>query len=195
MTQTMSPRQLELIEAAGKILSTAGAGGLTIRNLAKEMKFTEGAVYRHFKSKEDVIFAMLNYLTETMDALLADALQGIEGAEERLVAMFTSRFNYFKNHPHFVVAVFSDGLLHESAGINEAISKLMAVTGNHLKPIIQQGQVSGVFTTLIGEEELLHITMGTFRLHMLKWKNSGFETDFKQQGNTLLTALLTLIKT
>jgi AcrR family transcriptional regulator len=38
--------------------------GLTIKNLAAEMGFTEAAVYRHFKSKEDIIVAMLEHLLE-----------------------------------------------------------------------------------------------------------------------------------
>ena len=38
MTLEISSRQLEIIEAAGKILTTSGVSGLTIKNLAKEMK-------------------------------------------------------------------------------------------------------------------------------------------------------------
>ena len=38
ITETISDRQFEIIEAAGKILTDAGVSGLTIKNLAKEMK-------------------------------------------------------------------------------------------------------------------------------------------------------------
>ena len=48
---SISKRQLEIIQAAGKILTQSGIHGLTIKNLAKEMKFTESAIYRHFESK------------------------------------------------------------------------------------------------------------------------------------------------
>ena len=34
--ENISGRQLEIIEAAGKILTASGVGGLTIKNLAKE---------------------------------------------------------------------------------------------------------------------------------------------------------------
>ena len=62
----ITPRQFEIIEAAGKILTSSGVGGLTIKNLAKEMQFSESAIYRHFKSKEDIIVAMLNYLANSI---------------------------------------------------------------------------------------------------------------------------------
>ena len=45
-TETISDRQLEIIEAAGKILTASGISGLTIKNLAKEMKFSESAIYK-----------------------------------------------------------------------------------------------------------------------------------------------------
>ena len=62
MKRSISDRQLEIIEATGKILTASGLSGLTIKNLAKEMKFTESAIYRHFESKEAIIITMLNYL-------------------------------------------------------------------------------------------------------------------------------------
>ena len=51
MTTEISNRQFEIIVAAGKILTSSGVSGLTIKNLAKEMKFSESAIYRHFASK------------------------------------------------------------------------------------------------------------------------------------------------
>ena len=38
-TDSISHRQKEIIEAAGKILTRSGVGGLTIKNLAKAMNF------------------------------------------------------------------------------------------------------------------------------------------------------------
>ena len=61
-TVKISDRQLEIIEAAGKILTASGVSGLTIKNLAKEMKFSESAIYRHFTSKEEIIIALLEFL-------------------------------------------------------------------------------------------------------------------------------------
>ena len=40
----ITPRQLELIEAASRLLTTSGVNGLTIKNLAKEMNFSESAI-------------------------------------------------------------------------------------------------------------------------------------------------------
>lgn len=191
----ITDRQMEIIEAAGKILTTSGINGLTTKNVAAEMKFTESAIYRHFKSKEDIIVAMLHYLAETMDARLSDAVSAASGPEERFKALFRSQYRFFKAGPHFVVAVFSDGLMEQSERINDAILKIMATVMRQLMPIVMEGQQKQVFTNAISAEELLHIVLGTFRLQMFKWRVANFGFDIDRQSENMIAALLTLIKT
>jgi TetR/AcrR family fatty acid metabolism transcriptional regulator len=194
MIKEITHRQQELIEAAGRILTRAGVSGLTIKNLAAEMQFSEAAVYRHFASKEDVVIAMLDYLAENMDQRLQSISKTAQGPEEKLKSIFQNQFDFFAGNPHFVVAVFSDGLLEESQRINAAIVKIMGVKMRHLMPVIMTGQQTGVFTNAITTEELMHIVMGTFRLQMFKWRLADFQFDIKRQSENMMSALLTLIR-
>ncbi|MBK6482709.1 MAG: TetR/AcrR family transcriptional regulator [Chitinophagales bacterium] len=193
-TETISDRQLEIIEAAGKILTDSGVSGLTIKNLAKEMKFSESAIYRHFTSKEEIIIALLEYLAQSMDERYSNAIKSEHTPEEKFTLLFQNQFNFFNKNPHFVVAVFSDGLMEESQKINETISKIMSVKMKHLLPIITEGQQKSIFTNSIASEELMHIVMGTFRLQMYKWRVANFQFDIIRNGNNLIQSLLTIIK-
>ena len=189
----ITPRQLEIIEAAGKILTASGVSGLTIKNLAKEMQFSESAIYRHFKSKEEIIIAMLNYLADNIDKRLSN-LDNSLTPDEKFKALFADQFRFFKLNPHFVVAVFSDGLMEQSQVINEALLKLMNVKIKQLMPIIMEGQQKGIFTNAITTDELMHIIMGTFKLQMFKWRIANFEFDIKRSGDNMVQSILTLIK-
>ena len=191
---TISDRQFEIIEAAGRILSASGVSGLTIKNLAQEMKFSESALYRHFSSKESIIVAMLDYLAENMNERLEQVVSHQKNPLENLESIFVNQFHFFADHPHFVVAVFSDGLLEESPKINAAILNIMQVKMKHLMPVIMQGQQQGFFTNVITTEELIHIIMGAFRLQMLKWRIADFQFDIERQGQNMLGAITALIK-
>ena len=193
-TETISDRQLEIIEAAGKILTDSGVSGLTIKNLAKEMKFSESAIYRHFTSKEEIIIALLEYLAQSMDERYSNAIKSEHTPEEKFTLLFQNQFNFFNKNPHFVVAVFSDGLMEESQKINETISKIMSVKMKHLLPIITEGQQKSIFTNSIASEELMHIVMGTFRLQMYKWRVANFQFDIIRNADNMIQAVLTLIK-
>jgi AcrR family transcriptional regulator len=190
----ITPRQTEIIEAAGKILTSSGVSGLTIKNLAKEMGFSESAIYRHFKSKEEIIVAMLNYLADDIDKRLTDLNKPVE-PDEQFKSLFREQFRFFSLKPHFVVAVFSDGLMEESQLINKNILKLMNVKIKHLMPIIMEGQQTGSFTNALTTDELMHIIMGTFKLQMFKWRIANFEFDIKRNGENMVQSILTLIKT
>lgn len=192
--KVISDRQLEIIESAGRILTNSGLSGLTTKNLAKEMGFSESAIYRHFESKEAIIIALLDFLCKDMDQRLDDAIDSNSSSEEKFRALFKNQFSFFSANPHFVVAVFSDGLLEESDKINQAILNIMQVKMKHLMPIVMEGQQNGAFTQSITSDELVHIIMGSFRLQMFKWRISNFQFDIQRNGQNMLEALLTIIK-
>lgn len=190
----LSERQFEIITAAGKLLTRSGVMGLTIKNLAKEMQFSESAIYRHFASKEEIIVSMLNYLAFDMDQRFSQVLNGSESMEDRFNKLFRNQTAFFTENPYFVVVVFSDGLLEESDKINEAIAIIMKTKMNHLMPIIVSGQENGFLKKDLAAEELVHIIMGTFRLLMYQWRISNFEFNLKARIDKMLKSILTLIK-
>ncbi len=194
MTKQITDRQFEIIEAAGKILSLSGVSGLTIKNLAKEMHFSESAIYRHFKAKEDIIIAMLDYLAESIDKLHLNPTVGNLPADEKLKILFQKQFSFFAQHPYFAAAVFSDGLLEQSQRINETLLKIMAVKMKYVLPIIVEGQKNKIFINTIETDELLHIIMGALRLEMFKWRMDHFQFDIEKYGNEMIASLLTIIK-
>lgn len=194
MINQITNRQVEIIQAASKILTKSGISGLTIKNLSKEMQFSESAIYRHFSSKEEIIFTMLKYLTHILDERYTLALANDLSPKEKFIALFQNLISFFNTNPHFVVVVFSDGLMEKSKKINETILKVMEIQKNHLHPIIIDGQEQHVFTNSLAAEDLLQIIIGTMRLQMFNWRASNFEFDMVQKGNKMIKSLLTLIE-
>ena len=188
-------RQLEIITAAGEILTESGIAGLTTKKLAAKIGFAESALYRHFKGKEDIMVTMLQYLAAEMDKRLKDCLVNINEPELQMKEMFNNQFDFFKKNPHFLVAIFSDGLLEGSKVITGAIMQIMDVKRKYLLQIVRKGQDEGVFKNNLSVDDLVHIIMGSFRLHMQQWRMAEFSFDVKQKGNKLMSGILTLIKT
>jgi AcrR family transcriptional regulator len=189
----ISKRQHEIIDCAGKILSKAGISGLTTKNLALEMQFSESALYRHFKSKGKIIESMLEFMAYDIDVRLSKAINPNQTPIVQFEAMFSTQFDFFAKNPHFVVAAFSDGLMEESKEINVAIKKIMVIKFKHLMPILMAGQKQNFFTNQINAKQLVHIVMGTFRLMMFKWRLDNFKFDIKKEGTAQIKSLLKII--
>ena len=103
----IKPRQLEIIEAAGQLVTEDGFAALTTKRLAERMHFTEAALYRHFKSKEEILVTMLHHLASNIDERLASVAEAHPEPVERVRAMFDSQFTYFQKNPQYLMAIFA----------------------------------------------------------------------------------------
>jgi len=190
----LKPRQLEILEAAGAILNEEGVGGLTTKNLAKRVGFTESALYRHYASKEEILAALLQHLHASMVERLRPIAAMTEVApDERLRRLFGSQLEYLAERPHFLVAIFSDGLLKYSPAIRDSMLQIMAIMRSTVLSIIQDGQKAEVFVDHIPAEELTHILMGSFRLLMLQRRMEDFTLNVKIVENQHVENLISLI--
>lgn len=190
----LSDRQIEIIEAASGLLTRQGLMGLTIKNLAKEMGFSEGAIYRHFSSKEEILVTMLTYLRLNMQERLAEAMAVSNHPEEQLKAVFANQFAFFSAHPHYIVIVLSEGLLEYTEAVQQALLGLILSKKAILDKIIEHAQKEGIFKSNLSTEFLTHTIMGTFRLLMLKWRMAGFQFDLPHVGNHMLTETIALLR-
>ncbi len=194
MIKELSTRQIEIIRASGKILMEKGILGLTTKNLATEMGFSESALYRHFKDKEAIVIHLINYLARDIEDRFQTILESGRSPDEILVALFKSQFSFFKANPHFIVVVLSDGFLDSSQEIRNEINKVMRINITAIKNTIYQAQEAKIFTSEADAEFLTHLTIGSFRLLMLQWKLGNFTFDIEKKGADMLKNLLRILK-
>ena len=64
-------RQIEIIEAAANRIDKHGIQDLTIKTLATDLNLSEAALYRHFKSKNDILHGILSFFIQTMKSRLS----------------------------------------------------------------------------------------------------------------------------
>ena len=195
MRTEITPRQLEIIEAAGQLITEDGYAKLTTKRLAERMQFSEAALYRHFASKEAILVSMLEHLTASVQLRMTEVASREVLPEPRLRAMFDSHFSYFKAHPQYLMAIFATNFMEPSPATEAANLGLMEVMRQHLRAVIGEGQKTGAFTKTISADMLVHIVMGTFRLHMLQWRISGRGFDLTRKGRGLMDAVISLIST
>jgi len=190
----IKPRQLEIMEAAGQLMTESGYAALTTKRLAERMGFSEPALYRHFKNKEEILLTMLQYLARSMDERLTEVTARVSDPAERMEAMFESHFTFFTKNPHYLMAIFATGALDQTLALDKGITDLMEVKRRHLLATIKEGQKKGVFKDVFPAEQLTIIAMGTFRLHMLRWRMSGRSFDLKKKGQALVKVVVDLIR-
>jgi len=190
----ISEKQQAIIEVSGKILMEKGILGLTTKNLALEMNFSESALYRHFKNKEEIVLLLIQYLSNNINVRFDNILNSDRNTEEKFIELFKSQFSFFNKNPHFIVIILSDGLMDNSVEVKNSILKLIQLNAISYKTVVLEGQKSKLFNPEIDTDDLVLFAMGTFRLQMLKWKLSDFSFDIEAQGLKTMINLITLLK-
>ncbi len=195
MQEITTNRQIEIIETAGKLLMAKGVKGLTTKNLSIELGFSESALYRHFRNKEDIVVLLINYLESNIKERLQPIYENTNlTSSEKLLSIFNSQFTFFQQNPHFIIAILSEGLFNETDKINASILKVINYKLQLLSSIIDEGKKEGVIKTSMTTEEMVHIIVGSFRMMMLKWKFSGFQLDLITNGNSIMNTTINLLK-
>lgn len=95
--QASAMRQVSLVEAALQLAAHGSPSDITTGDLAQAVGITQGAVFKHFASKEAIWLAVLDWTTAT----LMTRLQAAAGAEPTALVALRA---VFMAHVDFVVA-------------------------------------------------------------------------------------------
>jgi len=194
MSKDISARQEEIIKVSGKILMEKGIKGLTIKILAKEMGFSESAIYRHFESKEDIIYLLLNTLIESIQKRVSEIIKSDLSATDKLETIFERQIEYVSENPYFIIAVLSEDLFFETLKIQEVLLQLFNFKINMVSKLIEEGKVNNTIRTDIETKDLANTVVGSFRFLMLRWRYSQFSFDLTTEGRKTINTITQLIK-
>ena len=188
-------RQIEIMEAATLRIDKFGIQELTIKNLASDLSLSEAALYRHFKSKNEILLGLLTYFILEMNERLAVIIEDKEKQpSELLKKVFVSQLNTFVQKPAIVSVIFSEGIFQFNKELSDKVSTMMALMQKNINALIVRGQNEGVYGKLLGADTITTIIMGSMRMVVLKWKLSGNKSNLVNDGKNVLNGLLKMIE-
>ena len=190
----LSKRQIEIIEAATKLIGMGGVQSLTTKTLAAEMGFSEPALYRHFSDKNEILKSVLMYYKEILREGLTNIIQSDSTGKEKVKSMIDFQFNHFTNSPAVIMVIFSETSFQHNSQLSQAVSGIMNQKRKMVSTIIQLGQKEGNIRNDIAPEQLSTMIMGSMRFTILRWRLSNFDFDLVKEGNTLCKTIDLLIE-
>ena len=188
-------RQIEIMEAATNRISKYGIQNLTIKTLAEDIGLSEPALYRHFKSKNEILLCLLEYFkTEMKNRIQSIPLKATDTEADKLRAIFNSQLQTFVSKPAIVSVIFAESIFHYEEKLSNKVSEIMDMMQNYVKNNIKQGQESGQYNKLMGASTLTTILIGGIRMTVLKWKLLGHKSDLIKDGKAVLDGILKMIE-
>lgn len=193
--EKFTDRQIEIMEAATARIDAYGIQNLTIKTLAADIGLSEPALYRHFKSKNDILLGLLNYFITGMKNRISNIpVNPNARAGDELRDVFKSQLQTFTDKPAIVSVIFAESIFHYDEGLSYKVSEIMELMHQYVNANIEKGQKAEQYGKLINASTLTTIILGGMRMTVLKWKLSGHKSNLMKDGKAVLEGILKMIE-
>jgi AcrR family transcriptional regulator len=153
-------RQEEIKRAFLEIVDSEGLHNLSTRKLAEKVGVTEGALFRHFKSKRDIVLSIV----DSVEQVLMNSLQNIAmsngSSKERLFKFLCVHVKYLIENSGITMLLFSEATHSNDPELKARMLNILNLQRQLAKKIIQDGIVSGEWDSSIQVENVAMLYMG-----------------------------------
>ena len=132
MKKESTVRQQEIIASVRKIIIAKGMEHLTVREIAKDLRITDGALYRHFKSKREILMLLIDDIEETLLGAIKNAVVAQDSPVKKLEAIFRSHLSYAEQRKGVSFIVINKTLSVKDKGLQK---RMLGVINKYLKTI------------------------------------------------------------
>jgi len=188
-----SERQIQIFNASIKLIGKGGIQLLTTKNLAKEIELSEAAIYKHFKSKVEILKGLLVYLKVPIISRFERISKENKSALEKLKQLFNEQSQAFTERPEIVIVLLSEGLYQNEKELSDIVFSIMQESAVYYQLIIEEGQRSGEIRSDIDSKQLSFIIMGSLRFNVIQWHLSGFSMNLTENNFKLFDEIYKLI--
>ncbi len=187
-------RQKDIIDASIELIAEKGIQELTIKNLSKKIGIVESAIYRHFKSKMDILISILSLFRESKE-MMNKELSALEADyTEKLKQMLQKRFTFFSSNPAIAAVIFSEELFRNDRRLSDFVYKIMQYNQKVIIDILENGQQIGEFRDDVPAKELAFMITGALRLVVTQWRIADYSFDLQEEGRRLWKTIEILIQ-
>jgi len=187
-------RRRQIIETLRKIIIKYGSEHVTVRKLAEEIGVSGGAIYRHFKSKREILSFLVDDIEDNLvgDIEKAYPIQDPLELLGRISRELISSIEQRKGASFLVIAeIISLG----DKRLNRKISEVLNNFLNHIKKIISAGIKSGVIRENINVDMAATAFFGMLQGLVTIWSLSGFPDTLEMKHKSMWDLFLQAIKT
>lgn len=165
-------RKDRIMDAALRIFAEKSFQEATISEISKEAGVSEATIYEYFGTKEDLLFAIPEKISNDTAKESHAVLPFIKDVEGRMRAILFSYVQLYQNNPHYsalvLLQLMSNKRFRQTAA-HEAIRR----SAHSLLEIIREGIADGTFRSDADAYLIRSMLMGTIEHLFIHWHMQG----------------------
>lgn len=111
--ERMPPGKKKTLESAIKLFAKQGYNGTSTLQIAKEAGVSQATVFKYFKTKEDLLYAIILPVIPKLFSRFLGRIQKAKSVQELISYIVRDRFEFLEENKNTVKIVFSELLTNE----------------------------------------------------------------------------------
>ncbi|GAA4811783.1 TetR family transcriptional regulator [Marinicella pacifica] len=141
--KTAEQRRLETVETLIDLAGEQNPNAITTQALADKMGLTQGAIFRHFPTKESIFSGVMGWVAERLMKHIHKAIKSEDSAIDKLQSMFLAHISFVSKHPGIPRILFGE-LQHDKNSVpKQMVKQLIAQYADLLQDIMRTGKERG----------------------------------------------------
>lgn len=153
-------RQEQIVQVAVDLAGERGMQGVTTQDMADAMGLTQGAIFRHFPSKDAIWLAAMGWIRERLMGVLGAAAQGASDPLDALERMFFAHVGFIDKHPAIPRMVFSGQMLHDSPKMKALVQEIVSGYEDRLIALLHEAREAGLARDDLDEQSAAILFIG-----------------------------------
>lgn len=174
-------RQRQIISAARKLIAKYGSEHVTVRRMAKEIGVSEGAIYRHFKSKRDVLSFLVDDIEDNLIADIENNYSAGLSALETLERIIMSHISSIEQRKGVSFQVIAEIVSLGDKKLNKKIYDVINKYTGRIKDILTEGVKAGVIRPDIDPEATATLFFGMTQGVVNIWALSQYSFNLQEK--------------
>ena len=154
-------RRAVTIEAVVALAGAQNPNDITTAAIAKHMNLTQGALFRHFPSKDAIWQSVMEWVSDRLLARIDNAAEGIDSPLAAMQAMFMSHIDFVVEHPGVPRMMFGQLQSTEETAAKKMAQTLIQRYAERVRARIEQGKASGEITLEVNTQAAGTLFVGT----------------------------------
>lgn len=191
--ETTEIRQEQIKKAVLEIIADEGLHNFSTRKLASRIGLSEGAIFRHFSTKRDIIKGIMDDVENDLIGSLRGIVQSLQSSEKKLFNYLCQNVKYLKENSGITILLFSEATHLGDKELKLKLNQILFEQKKFVEKIVNDGIKDGTWDKSINPEDVAILYMGipiTFNIELVLNK-SGLETsEFCKRMYTLILRAL-----
>ncbi|HEY6096389.1 MAG TPA: TetR/AcrR family transcriptional regulator [Gallionellaceae bacterium] len=137
-------RQSEIIRVAVELAAEKDVGSVTTQDMADAMHLTQGAIFRHFASKDDIWLAVMHWIRERLMKVLEQAAADAGDPLDAIQRMFLAHVAFIGKHPAIPRILFSAAQNRQAGKLSQLIQEIMSGYEGRIAGLLEASKKQGL---------------------------------------------------